>query len=385
VQPVSVRSDEVSLRVGRDTGGATRTHRNAGNRETMIEAGSHAVAIYPSFLAINYSPYVVGLAEIFGTRALVYTARGFPAFHQHGLAFVAPSGARIVIDAQDWSNPFEEGLEWADLYAKVNLDPARIPAEYAAKVIAAGPSFPVKIAGPARAIWRAVRNYQMARSSMKDPRRHFGNWRGTYRWAVPERRYQPGVSSPTYAFFGGSIWKDEPECNEYRRRFIEACRSLEWLEFEGGFAPRYRRDVAGLEAYTADRRYDHPEWIAKSQRSGIVFNTPAVYGALAWKLPEFLALGKAIICTPLARSLSAPLVHGEHIHFVEGSVESIREAISMICRDDRYRVKLEQGARAYYVEHLQPARAVSRIIQLADERLERQSQPSGTREPSRRG
>jgi hypothetical protein len=340
-----------------------------------MNARSGSVAIYPSFFAINYSPYVVGLAEIFGARALVFTPRGFPVFPQHCLAFVAPSGAKVFIDAQDWFVPIDAGLEWADLYAKVNLDPAHIPAAYAAKVVAAGPSFPVKMAGRIQAIWRAVRNYQMARAAMKDTRRHFGNWREAYRWALPERGYRPGVSSPAYAFFGGSIWKDEPECNEYRRRFIEACRSLDWLEFEGGFAPRHRRDVAGLEAYTADRRCGHAEWIAKSQRSAIVFNTPAVYGALAWKLPEFLALGKAIISTPLARSLSAPLVHGEHIHFVEGSVESIREAISRICQDDPYRKRLEQGARAYYEQHLQPARAVSRIIRLAEQHVEQEARP----------
>jgi hypothetical protein len=342
-----------------------------------MNAASGSVRIYPSFFAINYSPYLVGLAEIFGARALVFTARGFPVFPQHCLAFVAPSGAKVFIDAQDWSVPIDAGLEWADLYAKVNLDPARVPDAYAAKVVAAGPSFPVKIAGRTEAIWRAVRNYQMARASIKDARRHFGNWRGIYRWAIPERLYSPGVASPTYAFFGGSIWKDEPECNEYRRRFIEACRSLDWLEFEGGFAPRHRRDVAGFEAYTADRRYEHAEWMAKSQRSSVVFNTPAVFGALAWKLPEFLALGKAIISTPLVRSLSAPLVHGEHIHFVDGSVESIREAVSRICRDDPYRATLEQGARAYYVQHLQPARAMRRIVDLADERLDEKSRRQG--------
>jgi len=342
---------------------------------------SSTVAIYPSFFAINYSPYLAGLAEIFGTQALAFTLRGFPVFHQHCLAFVAPSGAKIFIDAQDWSNPFDAGLEWADLYAKVNLDPARIPGPYAAKVVAAGPSFPVKIAGRPQAIWHAVRNYQMARASMKDIGRHFGNWRAIYRWALPECRYRPGDASSRYAFFGGSIWKDEPECNEYRRRFIEACRSLDWLEFEGGFAPRSRRDVTGLEAYTAGRRYGHAEWIAKSMRSSVVFNTPAVFGSLAWKLPEFLALGKAIISTPLARSLSAPLVHGEHIHFVEGSVASMREAVSLISRDDRYRATLEQGARAYYLQHLQPARAVRRIIDLADQRLAPNDRPN-LREPA---
>jgi hypothetical protein len=369
MQPVSVRPEDVSRLVGRDPTSRVRTNRSSVGGERTVDAVSSPVAIYPGFFAINYSPYVDGLAEVFGAHALVFTARGFPVFHQHSLAFVTPSGAKVFIDAQDWSIPFDAGLEWADLYAKVNLDPARIPAAYAAKVVAAGPSFPVKIAGRTQAIWRAVRNYQMARASMKDPRRHFGNWRGIYRWAIPERSYRPGVSSPAYAFFGGSIWKDEPECNEYRRRFIEACRSLDWLEFEGGFAPRQKRDVPGLEAYTAERRYEHAEWMAKSQRSSVVFNTPAVFGALAWKLPEFLALGKAIICTPLVRSLSAPLVHGEHIHFVDGSVEAIREAVSEICRDDRYRATLEKGARAYYLQHLQPARAVRRIVDLAEERL----------------
>ena len=77
---------------------------------------------------------------------------------------------------------------------------------------------------------------------------------------------------------------------------------------------------------------------------------------------DFLALGKAIISTPLTRQMPAPLVHGEHVHFVDGSPEQIEEAIQRICNDAPYRRRLEQAARDYYVKYLQPTSVIRRIL-----------------------
>ena len=55
-----------------------------------------------------------------------------------------------------------------------------------------------------------------------------------------------------------------------------------------------------------------------------MLNTPGVSGCLGWKLGEYLALGKAIISTPIQRQLLADLEHGTHIHVVDGSEDSMR-------------------------------------------------------------
>jgi glycosyltransferase involved in cell wall biosynthesis len=141
------------------------------------------------------------------------------------------------------------------------------------------------------------------------------------------------------------------------------------IEFEGGFAPPGNDiEVTGYEEHTVVRRYGIAEYIAKTKRSLAVFNTPAVHDCLGWKLGEFLALGKAIISTPLAREMPADLVHGKHVHFVDGSEESIREAISLIQINPDYRKNLEFNARQYYLEYLKPARVIDRLIDFASSR-----------------
>lgn len=123
--------------------------------------------------------------------------------------------------------------------------------------------------------------------------------------------------------------------------------------------------MPGFEQYTTERRYSLKEYLSKLKRSAVAFNTPAVHSCHGWKLGEFLALGKAIVSTPLTRALPAPLLHGEHIHFVDGSPDSIREAVCLICRDISYRQRLERSARAYYLQYLQPQHVIERILAVA--------------------
>jgi glycosyltransferase involved in cell wall biosynthesis len=81
-----------------------------------------------------------------------------------------------------------------------------------------------------------------------------------------------------------------------------------------------------------------------------------------FKLAEFLALGKAIISTPISRELPEPLCHGEHVHYVDGSVDALREAITKIAGDREYRTHLEQNAHDYYIRHLRPKIVVERLL-----------------------
>src|SRR5262249_47673698 len=106
------------------------------------------------------------------------------------------------------------------------------------------------------------------------------------------------------------------------------------------------------------------EYLAKTRSSALVFNTPAVWSCHGWKLGEFLALGKAIISTPLVRELPAPLVHGCHIHYVDGSLDSIRAAIQLLLNDHDYRKHLERNAYDYYSSFLSPKRVVERLLDL---------------------
>jgi glycosyltransferase involved in cell wall biosynthesis len=79
-------------------------------------------------------------------------------------------------------------------------------------------------------------------------------------------------------------------------------------------------------------------------------------------LPQYLALGKAIISTPLSRELPAPLIDRYHIHYVDGSVESIGAAIQLILSDDDYRKHLERNAVEYFSQVLRPKRVIERVL-----------------------
>jgi glycosyltransferase involved in cell wall biosynthesis len=103
-------------------------------------------------------------------------------------------------------------------------------------------------------------------------------------------------------------------------------------------------------------------WLQLTRSSAVVFNTPGVYGCLGWKLGEYLALGKAIISTPIRLQLPAHLQHGTHVHVVDGSEESMRDAIQRITSDDAYRLRLEFNSRAYFDRYLNPPAAIQRFV-----------------------
>jgi hypothetical protein len=93
----------------------------------------------------------------------------------------------------------------------------------------------------------------------------------------------------------------------------------------------------------------------------LVFNNPAVGGCLGWKLGEFLALGKAILSTPIDRVMPGAFDPGEHFLQIDGSAESFDAGIERLIGDKQTREGLERRARQYYDEYLRPDRVVTHI------------------------
>jgi glycosyltransferase involved in cell wall biosynthesis len=330
------------------------------------------IRILPLFDAFYYSFYIEGLCEIFGTKSLHYDTRGDWPLVPHSLCFEM-DGKRIYISAEDSSTFNPDGLQWADVYAKVNIDPNVAPEHHQQKVLPIGPSFGVKNYGLGKTLTHMARTTIMITSSYDNLRKRFGkywprehvanHWR-QFKHRLPLSVYHPAPSQRDYVFFVGSVWKREAQTNEYRALFMDVCRSIPGLRFEGGFPPRSDQ-FQPYQHLLMSHRVPFTEYIEKTKKSAVAFNTPAVHGCLGWKLAEFLALGKAIISTEVGRVLPAPLVHGEHVHFVDGSEASIREAVKRITSDDAYRAKLEAGAREYYEAYLAPRRVIERILHAA--------------------
>lgn len=331
------------------------------------------VRVHPRFVIPYYAFYLEGIGRIFGYESIVFDMAGGPAETdwEDGFAFTILGGEptsvkcrRIYVSTNDFARYDRKALAWCDSYGIVNHDPAAA-AELADghKAHAIGPSFGIRYWGSFRGTTRDVA--RLLRAAGEGRGRTFERLRGAIqllRKRLPERSYVPGRSRPDYVFFVAWPWKKHPEVNPPRARFMRACRSIAGLEFEGGFAPRRRNDIDGIDDVTAERIYPFAEWVRLTQASAVVFNCPAVHRCLGWKLGEFLALGKAIVSLPLSREMPSPLVHGEHVHYVDDDEGAMRNAIEKLVGDADYRTRLEIGARRYYLDHLAPERVIRRLV-----------------------
>lgn len=331
------------------------------------------IQIYPVYDIFYYSFYIAGLQSLFSDFYSSRSVANFPQIRPNLYAhnyFAAVAGRapeiKIYIDASDPSSVISEALEWCDIYAKINVDWSNVPHSARHKVLPIGPSFGVRVWGLSETLFRAVSGYIKHKHLISNQREYLAGYWRQWRYRLPESRFAPSQSDSNYIFFAGSLWKQEAKTNIYRANFVKASISLKNIKFEGGFAPRTRNDIDGFEELTMSKRVPFFEYLEKIKASALVFNTPAVAGCHGWKLGEFLALGKAIISTPLTRALPSPLEHGVHLHYVDGSVEQIRAAIENITVDSNYRNMLEKNARDYYVTYLQPSRVIDRIFNNAE-------------------
>jgi hypothetical protein len=335
-----------------------------------------AVVVHPASDLPYASLVLEGLARVLGPSAITYSTEGFPRGYVGGrlLAFyLADDPARrcfLTLTDQTIVNP--AGQKWAHVYGMTNVDPC---VAHDQRVIALGPTFGIRPSSHVLTMrhvyctwyWTA----SLGRSRHPPPgRRVRVALTRTRALMKHERRrttidaYVPRPSEPDYVFFAAWPWAKHPDVNPPRIAYVEACRRARDLEFEGGFAPRRRRDVPEVLPFSTQGRYPIREYLAKVGRSAVVFNNPAVHGCLGWKLGEYLALGKAVISLPIERVLPAPLEHGVHMHVIDGSPASFDDALERLRRDHTYRRTLEINARQWYLEHLEPARLAQRLLGL---------------------
>ena len=67
-----------------------------------------------------------------------------------------------------------------------------------------------------------------------------------------------------------------------------------------------------------------------------------------------MALGKAVLSTPLSNDLPAPLVHGQHIHITGATQEEMAEAIKYMISHPEYRHQLETNIHEYWQQYGTP-------------------------------
>lgn len=322
-------------------------------------SGADVITIHPTMSPRYYGFYLQGFEERFGWGVRLST-KGFPALGdpKAGMAAILPVGQRVFIAANDFAHVSPEVLAWADVVGQVNVDP---DADRPANVLPVGPSFGVP--------WRstaALAAFVVRAGAMTAPLRVPAMLRDYLRSQAertPLAAYRPGESDPRSVYFLANYWSNAPEANDRRLRFVRAVERVPGVRLDGGFWGA--AGDAAFEGHTLADRVTHADYLERTRRSGLVFNTPAVHGCLGWKLGEFLALGKAIVSTPLGRVMPDRFVAGEHYHLVDDDEGAIRDAVERVLGDDHYRTMLERNARAYWERYLAPDAVAGRLVAAA--------------------
>ena len=322
------------------------------------------VFIHPAVNPLYAGFYIQALEQRFGKKNIIFTIAPFHDLpndcREVQMLFIVEdelgNQTRYAIDANDFHSVKPGVYEWSDVYGHCNANYAETADVYKEKLISLCPSFGVRIRPPFQLACMALRNALLARPDRLKP--FMGKYKRSYTTCSPIEDYIHVEASPNYVFFCSTLWysdewnKNDETLNLTRARFIRACRDMKELDFEGGLVPQERNRSS--EDLFKDCLY-HPvskkEWIAKTQQSMVVFNTPAFWGCHGWKLGEYLALGKCIISTRLVNDLPHPLEHGKNIHFVENSEKAMIEALQYIIAHPEYRKHLEQGALSYWKQY----------------------------------
>ena len=294
--------------------------------------------------------------------------------YDHYMAFVVvhpdDSVLKIIIDFRDKPSVKESAYDWSDRYAKVNFNIHLTEKRFHEKMISIPPGFGIKIWNFWETGFYCVSNLLKCKFSIPvSLKTYLADYRAQYKRPILDdylltHSTNKNPQSRPYVFLVGTLWKHR-NCiegtNLFRKTFIELCKSLD-CEFEGGFYaqpshPQYKQ----FQNLVFSKRYSVKEYALKTKLSAVVFNTPAVHNCHGWKLGEFLAMGKAIISTPLSNQLPEDLIHGKQIHIVS-NIEELKSAITLLLIDDNYRESLEKGADLYYSNYANPKSVIKSIL-----------------------
>lgn len=325
------------------------------------------IDVHPAFAPGYYTMIVDGFRSAGFSMRLTrdgFPTPDFPDFYggQGTMALLLRANGRerrVVVAADDFAD-FRPGWgEWANLIAKVNVHPSARASYINAQVLPLGPLFAVRTRSVLDAANMLVRKLLTPREA-----RDQLNWREEYRYyfrRLPETSYRPARSRPGYVFFAATSWAEHPNVARARAEFIRACMRQPAVRFEGGLAPQSDNDESNYPGLYVSKRYGLKEYVRRTGWSTLVFNSPTVHGCLGWKLGEFLALGKAILSTPIGRLMPGAFEPGVHFVEIDGTAESFDAAIARLVADRQLRGMLEQRARQYYDEYLRPDRLARRI------------------------
>lgn len=294
-----------------------------------------------------------------------------------GMAFLC-NGKKYFFDVNDPNDIDETIYDWCDVYAKINLKKEDAARE---KIIALGPNFSVRIASPIATMLLCTKNYLKSKAGWNDivhpTMKQFakGYLYTLYRRTSFNKYVGDFVENEDYVFTMNTLWYDDfsfNSTNHYRGFFAKTCKK-NMPKFEGGFYyiksedvlkqfPKYASYLDEFNDVLFTERVKFDTYISKIRLSAFVFNTPAVCGCHGWKLGEYIALGKAIISTPLSNEMPGKFVDGEHYIEVHDENE-IENAVRKLHQDRALVEKLKQNVKTYFAEWCSPEAVVKRVFE----------------------
>lgn len=309
--------------------------------------------------------YIKGLVDTFGKENIEFNFHAFDDLpieerFSRTVRFIIKNGTsekRYVIDTKDSYKVNENLYDWCDTYGSVNANYGKTPEFLQKKLVSLCPSFAIRYTNYAEACYQAAKGII---TTHRNKRKYLGSWKRVMRRASL-KDYNYYSPKENYIFHLSTLWlsdewnRNDEGVNLRRAEFIRACLSLQpGLIFEGGLVPSKGQDSAQTFADCLASRLPDKICLNKTRESTIVFNTPAYWDCHGWKLGEYMALGKAILSTPLSNDLPFPLIHGEHIHFVENDQDAMKEEIVYLLKRPDYRAKLERNILSYWQKYGTP-------------------------------
>lgn len=325
--------------------------------------------------------YIIGLYKVFGKKNVTFSRKYFRELkrkkethlYDQYMAFVVVSPNKslnkIIVDFGDKPTVNESAYEWCDKYAKINFNIKLTDKSFHDKMVSIPPGFGIQIWNFWETVYYCCSNFIKCKFSPKI-KLFYRDYHSQCKRPILEnyigKLVDEGVENPDipFVFMIATLWTHK-NCiegtNLLRKTFVEVCKTLN-CSFEGGFiASESHPQYSEFQDLIFSVPYSMGRYIKKTKQSSIVFNTPAVHNCHGWKLGEYLAMGKAIISTPISNQLPEALEHGKNIHIVQNN-EELKTAINLLLKDSNYREKLENGAKDYYSKLAKPDKVIAYIL-----------------------
>lgn len=339
------------------------------NTRILIDSSSRI--LYTSF-------YIEGLYDFFGKENVLFSSKQFMDLKRHSddfafehyFAFIIKTNdgneTKIVIDFCDATDINKNAYEWCNVYAKINLD--KNDRTHLEKTISIPPGFGIKVWNKWETLYYCFSNLIKCRlSPIITYKRFFQDYYSQYKrsflsdYQNKETPKKEVTSGKPYIYLIATLWQDTDRTNKERKTFIESVKAQN-CNFEGGFfVSKSHPKIDEYKNLIFTKPYSSEVYIEKSKQSDFVFNSPAVHNCHGWKLAEYLAMGKAIISTPISNELPVSLEHEINIHIIRNKSE-LDAAISRFINDKNYSHFLSQNAHSYYEEFVKPKSVIRSIL-----------------------